>query len=342
MTPDELQNKKQFFQKATKVFRNTGRISECFYHDKSQCAGDIKQSHSIQRNGRLSLIEGEVNGQKVIYTFTEAEVDEHTTHRTLKPIGKGAASTFFGFCDYHDTNLFSPIETNPFDESDKHCFLHSYRSFAHSYHRKKEEHKAYTAESDFTKLMPPQVRADMIKGIEMGLVEGGIAKNKLDAMIQNSEYDGLAYFTYILPNCFPIACSSQIMPPYSIKNVSMNNHFDPEIPYSDILLTVLPDNDQTIIIFACFPDDKKGIMLLDELDSLYTLPLQKAISTLLITCAENTFFAPALWNALGDTGQRQLCAELKRTADLFNEDESFIFSKINFFDDKFSKRRLGI
>ncbi|MCW3083674.1 MAG: hypothetical protein JWP12_1040 [Bacteroidetes bacterium] len=49
----------------------------------------IKQSHSIQRNGRLSIIEGDVNGQQAIYTFTEVESDEYKFHnRSVKMLNK--------------------------------------------------------------------------------------------------------------------------------------------------------------------------------------------------------------------------------------------------------------
>lgn len=340
MTPEDFQKKKTYYKKRTAEYRNTGRISECFYHDKTKCAGPIKQSHSIQRNGRLSIIEGDVKGNKMIYTFTESELDEHTYYKTLKPIGKAAASTFFGFCDHHDTHLFSPIETKPFDGSDFQCFLHSYRAFAHSYHRKKEELRAYLAESDFTKQIPMYLRRDLIKANEIGVAEGEIAKKMIDSMMEKSDYEGLEYFIHTIPDCFPIACSSQIMPPYSINGVPLNNHDDPNIPFSGIMLTVLPDNNQTIIILACFPDDEKAIILFDELEQLPILKLHKAISTLLITCAENTFFSPALWNALGHLQQRQLCSELRQAADLFYQEETFQYSKINFFDNKFGRKRL--
>jgi len=131
------------FNKRLSAFRSGSRIKECFYHKKDECEVDIKQSHSIQRNGRLSIIEGEVNGNNSVYTFTHFETSRDHLVGNLKPIGKGSASTFFGFCDYHDTVLFSDIENFKFDSSEKHLFLHSYRSFAHSYHRKLEELKWY-------------------------------------------------------------------------------------------------------------------------------------------------------------------------------------------------------
>jgi hypothetical protein len=43
-------------------YKKDSRIKECFHHNKSECKGKIKQAHSLQRNGRLSIIESEVNG----------------------------------------------------------------------------------------------------------------------------------------------------------------------------------------------------------------------------------------------------------------------------------------
>lgn len=214
-------------------------------------------------------------------------------HASLRPIGKGVASTFFGVCDHHDTTLFSPIENFPFDNSNQHCFLHSYRSFAHSYHLKKEQLKVNKADTIYSQVIPKDIMAEMIKGAEMGIAEMEVEKAKLDAMIQNKWYNGLEYLTYQLPKKFPIACSSIISPEYSYKGKPMNNHLDPIIPFSEIMLTVLPDVNETIIIVACFPEDAKGKKFLDELDGLKQLQFEKAISSLMINKAENTFFAPA-------------------------------------------------
>lgn len=340
MTEQELGDKKRHFREAMSDFKKTGRISECFYHDKTTCNGHIKQSHSLQRNGRLSIIEGEVNENQVIYSFTENEISETTSHETLKPIGKASASTFFGFCDHHDTVLFSRIENNPYDESDEHSFLHSYRSFAHSYHRKNEELKAHTTKSKFTEALPKEFLDEAIKGLEMGVKDQLHNKHKLDRLIERKEYDGLEYINYIIPEKFPLACSSQISPYYSYKGTPINNHTDGEKPFSPIMLTVLPDVDQTIIILACFPDDKEGVIFLDELYELSNLKFEKAISSVLVNCAENTFFSPKLWNALGQTGQRLLCDELVKAASRFHMPDKFEHSKINFFDYKYSEKRL--
>lgn len=330
----------QRFREVMQHYKRTGRITECFCHDQDACKGTIKQSHSIQRNGRLSIIEGEVNGNKLLYTFTEMVSDELNLYKSLRPIGKAEASTFFGFCDFHDSSLFAKIENQPFDNSDEHCFMHSYRSFAHSYHRKKEELKAYTTDSEYTRLIPPNVLFGMIRSAEVGVREITECKHKIDALLEAKDFGGLEYFTLVLPRKFPIACSSIISPPFSYKNKPMNNHGNPYEAYSQIMLTVLPDHDETIIILACFPDDAKAIDFMDELDDLYPVQREKAISSIMISCAENTFFAPAVWNQLAANGQKNLCTELQQSAK--SNSKSFVHSKINFFDTRFSANKLGL
>lgn len=298
------------FRRAVSRMNKLSRIKECFYHNHDECRGTIKQSHSIQRNGRLTLIEGEVNGQQVVYTFTS-----HKTTRTrfvadLVPVGKGEASTFFGFCDYHDSVLFAPVENNAFDGSSKHLFLHSYRSFAHSFHRKKEEYKLHSEGNDPASSYPEPLATAVLQHVRVALNEGRSKKEQLDRMIDEGNHDGLEYVYAILDRSYPVACSSIITPDFHYGGGDFNNHLDPARPFQPIMLTVLPDEVGTIVILACFPEDKDAMRFLDEIDELSDYSFNVAISSLMITYVENTFFSPKLWRALGDRGRKTLLREL--------------------------------
>jgi len=317
------------------------KIKTCFHHQKDKCKGKIKQAHSIQKNGRLSIIEGDVNGNQCIYTFTSCIVSEKSALEDLVPIGKKEASTFFGFCDYHDSTLFSPIENFEFDGSDKHCFLHSYRSFAHSYHRKNEEAQVFSdQESIFIKRFPKIVIEKMLLGATLGLKDMAPFKSKLDHMIQNEIYDGLEYLVYEKKGVFPIAVSSLMSPKVSYKNYPMNNHIDPDIPYSQLMITFLPDKNKTIVILAAFEEDTKSIRLLNELDELYDYYLEKAISSLIIANCENTFFSPLFWNSLSKKEKRALLDEFLVNTETLKYHNSFFTSKFNFFHPKYEINRL--
>lgn len=329
------------FQKMVGAFKKLGMIKECFHHDKSQCKGDIKQSHSIQRNGRLSIIEGDVNGNQSLFTFTSSVVTEKSVLADLKPLGKKEASTFFGFCDEHDTKLFSPIENFPFDGSDKHCFLHSYRSYAHSYHRKHEEHRAYNDETlELVKRMPAENLRQMRSALALALKDMEGRKSMLDAFLENEEYDGLEYFVFEKRGLYPFAVSSLMSPKVTYSNRSMNNHLNPDKPFSHPIITFLPDSDKTFVVMAAFPDDEMSIKLLDELDALPPLKVEKAITSLIIANCENTFFSPAFWQNLQKDEKRALLDEFLVNTQGSRYNSKFFHSRFNFFDSRFEIKKL--
>jgi hypothetical protein len=323
------------YRKLMASFKKDSIIKECFHHQKELCHGEIKQSHSIQRNGRLSIIEGDVNGNQCLYTITKSIPNDKHLLGDLMPIGKKEASTFFGFCDYHDTDLFNPVENYPFDNSDKHLFLHSYRSFAHSHHRKNEDNKIYhDVNSDFIQAMPKEWVDLMQEGIAMAIADSKKRKEQIDHFIENEIYDGLEYLVYEKKGLYPFAVSSQISPRVSYKNRPMNNHIDPLIPFSQPMITFLPDKDSTFAIIAAFPDDEPGVNLLNELDAISGIKLEKAITSLIIANCENTFFSPTFWNSLSKKEQRQFLNEFEINTMNETYANKFFNSAFNFFDEK--------
>ncbi len=328
------------FRKTIKRNWSLATIKECFHHDKSQCKGKIKKAHSLQSNGRLSMITAEVRGNQMLYTFTSHIPSRTRTYADLDPIGKAEASTFFGFCDHHDTVLFSPIENFEFDGSAKHLFLHSYRSYAHSYHRKMEEYRIWTENIDFIKTVPKDYYTEYRRGLDLAMKDALHYKPRLDEALEAEHYDFFEYLVFEKEGLFPFAVSSQLNPITSYKGKPMNMHIDPEVPFSQPLLTLLPDKGKTIVIVAAFPEDKDSITLLDELNELPSLKLEKAVSSLAIACCENTFFSPLVWNSLSKIEKRRFLDEYEFTTMPQFPRDRFFQSSFNFFDSRFELTRM--
>ena len=121
----------------------------------------------------------------------------------------------------------------------------------------------------------------------------------------------------------------------------MNNHTDPNIPFSQPMITFLPDKNKTIAIIAAFPEDEKAIRLLDELDELFDYHLEKAITSLIIANCENTFFSPLFWNSLSKREQRILLDEFLDNTMNPKYIDKFFISKFNFFNPKYENSRLS-
>lgn len=323
------------------AFKKESRIKDCFHPNKDECKGKIKQAHSIQRNGRLSIIESEVKGNNCVYTFTSHSSSAKNWMEDLVPIGKKEASTFFGFCDFHDSSLFSPIENFKFDNSSKHLFLHSYRSYAHSYHRKQEEHQIYNnPESEFVKSIPKEWIDLMKIGVGMGVNDLKETKSKIDDALEKENYDFFKYLVYEKDGLYPFAVSSQISPRVTYRNKPMNNHLNPSEPWSQPLLTFLPDQTTTFVIIAVFPNDENGKILLNELEELDNVELERAITSLIIANCENTFFSPKVWDKLNVNQKRILLDEFTVNTATEKYKDIFFNSRINFLSDYFEINNL--
>jgi len=98
-----------------------------------ECKGGIVRAHTLQRAGLLEVISVD---QHVYGLELTAMPDDSGVYR-FKRIGINKASTFTGFCQRHDTELFLPIEEKPFIASKEQLFLLAYRAFSKELYAKR-------------------------------------------------------------------------------------------------------------------------------------------------------------------------------------------------------------
>lgn len=307
-----------------KILENNGRIKECFFHKKEYCKGKIKSAHSIQRSKKLEVLLGNVDGNQALYSLLHTERDLSGKSIGMRRQGAKEASTFFGFCDYHDSKLFAPIENNDFDESDLHLFLHSFRSFAHSYHTILQNIKMFSKLANEKKIdvsIP-------ISSLKETLFEADRMRNEFQIIFENGNFDDLEYYYIIFPSIFPLASSGGFQPEYTFKGKQLNK------PYSPLLnFTLFPEKKgRTICIFSWTPEDKKAKAFIDEIERLKDFELYKLITSLMIAYVENSFISPDLWQSLSKNEKRQLLWEIDNS-DPENriKRKKFWKSELNFF-----------
>lgn len=104
----------------------------CLGFNKEECSSVIKGAHSIQNNRFLNRISKDGH----VYQISGEISKKKGHHAVFKKISRNKASTFFGFCDYHDTELFKPIELREYTGEPIQNFLFAFRASALEYHRK--------------------------------------------------------------------------------------------------------------------------------------------------------------------------------------------------------------
>jgi hypothetical protein len=315
MDQEEFIERQKELNRLTSLVSKGGTIKDCSHPVKAECCLPIKNAHSLQRQGSLKLLEKTVKGNSFIYCHTERQINKKYNFLDLKPIGRKDASTFYGFCDFHDTNLFKEIENDPEAtdiDNNLHCFLHTYRSFSHSYHRKYEEYKLFTSsEPEVLNYLNKYYGKDIDKvrqGIKLALQDLEVPKKRLDEILINKTYEDLEFYCYEFPYRCPVSCAG-VSTPGHFKNGTPFNLSDSEnVSYSDIFTTVLPFSERTVIILATFPDDLLGIKYLDELDHISnTLEFQKYLSFHIINNLENVYISPKFYDRKSYKWRQSYC-----------------------------------
>lgn len=111
-------------------FKTIGlKFNKCLSPEMS-CTNAAIRAHSVQKSTALSFIEeqGHVYGLKM-------KIDDGKPACAFEKLGRNNASTFTGFCNLHDTEIFRPIDTKPLDLNDaEQLFLVAYRSITRELH----------------------------------------------------------------------------------------------------------------------------------------------------------------------------------------------------------------
>ncbi|MBB3946982.1 hypothetical protein GGQ73_002946 [Rhizobium skierniewicense] len=105
------------------------KFNKCLCPDMG-CEKPAIRAHSVQKSTALSFIEEDkhVYGLKINFAGAKPVCE-------FERVGRNNASTFTGFCNRHDTEIFRPIDTKLLDlENAEQLFLIAYRSLTRELH----------------------------------------------------------------------------------------------------------------------------------------------------------------------------------------------------------------
>lgn len=239
------------FSKIFSKLRKGCKFKGCLFPDKSNCSTKIVQAHSIQRNKILNKVAE--NGIVISYNALKTLFTNN-----LEEIGIKSASTFYGFCNYHDSFLFSSIENYNYIQTDEQNFLHAYRACAREYAMKYEafnlSKKLIRKRPDLYDFLIEVLKADHQASLDLVdiLDKFHLELQKLD----NSED-----FNIITANVsrFPyetlIAVNSMFYILYDFKGNIINDLSNTSTTPSPTFLSVFPQNGETFVILSCFTNE---------------------------------------------------------------------------------------
>lgn len=217
--------------------KRNARIKQCLHPRKSECSSTIIKAHAIQNNRILNKLA--VDGCVVSMDGTS-----HLIFQDAQRKGRKIATTFTGFCAFHDKTIFQDLEDVDFAGSKKQVFLLTYRTLAWHYHKKQEQINATIQLKEKMKQKgypPPRTQdyADLISGYEMATHDNYKEKELFDKCLLDADFDKISYQIWEIPYRIWFSISMMHGLEHDINGKEINNYLS-NVPIKNVYLNIFP------------------------------------------------------------------------------------------------------
>lgn len=280
--------------------RSISRKGECMapecLHD--ECSKGVISSHTVSKSGSLGAIQREGH----VYSYNLTLTALHKSHGGLKPESTGwkQASTFPGFCGYHDKQIFSLLEDNPFTGSKEQCFLIAYRSVAKELHAKINSARQNKLRAAYakSKKIRKQV-SDFNKGVDLGVRDVQRHKAKYDHVLINKNWDKVHGLLIEFDGTFPIQCTGGLLPDEDINGLPIQKLDWRDATPDCINLASYAAGGKSYFLICWLNDsDISGSLFSNPIENYNREELPAVIGTLILQRTENCHFSPDWYDGL--------------------------------------------
>jgi hypothetical protein len=299
MDKDSNTNKKPIHIQISDAMKNAN-IEECLYLDKVNCSDKIIKAHSLQNNKILNKLS---ENDKVL--MRSAKMSEKGFEITMELIVRSKATTFTGFCGFHDNIVFQPIEKFKYTPNNlEQNALFAYRALAKEWHAKLVAKKL--AEEFIAQNPNNQQMEDHLLGTELGLADIQKHVNVFKEILLEKKLDLLETQYMSFSNEYLLSVSSGISSPFDFDGGKLNHLTrNLDIPSKFLFLTIFPEDGKTHILLSYLKEDRdfysfiKTQLLNKDEDTQ-----KQKLSNLITINSENLVLAPSNWDKLEKSKQQ--------------------------------------
>jgi len=283
------------------------RFKKCVFPIESECSEKVVKAHSIQRSKILAYIADD----GMVITF-----DPRRSFFTgnFEEIGIKSASTFSGFCNYHDTKIFSNIENQDYIGTLEQNFLFAYRACVREYVVKNE---VLCIDKDLIQRTknPIFISKFMADSLDIENLVNYLNKfhNELFKPNESRNFNILTTKYYEFPYESLIAVNSVFNLTYDFSRNVINQPTSSKHLVSTFL-NIFPQKDKTHVLISNFSDEfHKFRTFFLHIDTLTKTHLENVFSQIILTHCENFCFSPQKWEKIKSVKKREIVSHFQAT-----------------------------
>lgn len=297
------QVKKLEIYELQKIFDETLHKEICVAKDLDtprNCTDKIINAHSLTKSLSLERIaeKGHVYGFKNKDLFSFFKSDGFIK---LRKLGIRTASTFKGFCSYHDDYLFSSIEKDDFVLSVEQILALFYRSFALEYYKK--NNALENARKTFQPLLKnthknkldlrPEIIVANLKRANLDLEDNLKIRKKIVDCFNGDAGNSIKTYAINVIGEFPFVCTGLFALYKDLSNNILQNIYDyhlPEIEYLSLNIFYAKDGSCWIVI-NWFENDNLINKFIDEFKKFSIVEQVNIVTNMMLQYTENIYFS---------------------------------------------------
>lgn len=301
--------------------KKLSQSGRCLHSKSGEQCGDFINAHSIQKNGQLSIISED--GCVYVFPRDVGSLKRNEGRLVLEKRGIGKVSTFLGFCDKHDNQLFAPIDKSPLLPTGEQAWLYAYRSICREVFVKENAlqlHEAQIANLPETSSWRPSFEG-MRDGTAFGLENLRKHKVAMDASWAEGVQAELEYALFTSRQKQFLAFSGLFYPEFDFQGRLLQDLADPRCPYDLLTFCSAPTPDGWGYLFAWHKSSSTTCrnFMRSLATTMHDSPSKgaDAMFRLVISNCENLAFAPEWWEARTEEEQQTVTQCLERGVNIF-------------------------
>lgn len=298
----------------SEIRSNVSRIMDanqycCATFDAANCGTFIKGAHTIQRGRVLQSMakDGHVG------SFYR-NIGGFSNIGDIKNGVKRQASIFYGFCDYHDTELFKNFEVSEFTVSQENCWASSYRAICHEYYQKHAAKSAVLWQKEqcdrgyalYEQLLLQEQLAVLERDIHKGFTDIHVIKQKCEALKTNNQLDQLTSYIIQLDKPLDIAVCSTMSPYVDINGVQIQNLGDPDIHFQHFFISTVTMQGNATYVISHLNEHTIIAAYLRDIFSRGNIFILDWLTKSIFAYSENTYFRLDWWTSIDPVRQQAI------------------------------------
>lgn len=229
-------------------------------------------------------------------------------------IGINQASTFTGFCAYHDRTIFSCIENLSFTGTPEQCFALMFRSLSKEIYAKEGGLRTsdFTKGADKGKPLAYQVYMqkfihDHQAGLNAAIGELNALKQKLDNIFISKNFSKIESLIFTFSEPLPVAVSSILSPEKDFDGNEIQDLGDLNFIPEQVCFNAFSSEGKGYVVFSWLEDCRIITSFIRSLEKISSGNIFDTLIKFFFTKAENCFFSPVWWDGLNEGQRMNIC-----------------------------------